>query len=94
MSELIESTANLFKLMSDPTRLSILHLICEAPLNVSAICERLSLSQSVVSHQLQKLKAGHLVTSYREGKMIIYSPADEHVLNLIKQGMEHSQELF
>ena len=47
------------------------------------------MSQTAVSHQLRVLKANKLVRFRREGKIVFYSLADEHVRRIIGQGMEH-----
>lgn len=49
-------------------------------------------SQSAVSHQLRVLKASKLVKFRREGKTIYYSLADNHVVSILNQGMEHIEE--
>ncbi|NLC05154.1 MAG: helix-turn-helix transcriptional regulator [Erysipelothrix sp.] len=89
---MIEKTAQLFKMMSEPTRLSILVLLDDKELSVSDIGQQLELEQSVVSHQLQKLKSNHFVKARRDGKRMMYSHFDQHISNLIKQGLEHAME--
>jgi len=49
-------------------------------------------SQSAVSHQLRVLKSGKLVKYRREGKTMLYSLADDHVVRILGQGMEHVEE--
>jgi len=46
-----------------------------------------------VSHHLRFLKALNLVKPRRDGKMVFYSLADEHVLDLIEKAREHYIEL-
>ena len=48
-----------------------------------------SLSQSAVSHQLRFLKQMHLIKFRREGKNILYSLDDDHVLTILEMGLEH-----
>ncbi len=45
-----------------------------------------------VSHQLRVLKQSHLVKFRREGKTIFYSLADDHVITILNQGLEHVAE--
>ena len=52
----------------------------------------LSMSQSAISHQLRILKQMKLVKNRREGKTVFYSLADDHILTIISQGMEHVEE--
>ena len=52
----------------------------------------MDVTQSAVSHQLRVLKSSKLVKFRREGKTVYYSLADEHVVRILSQGMEHIQE--
>ncbi len=81
--------AELFKYFGDSTRIRILYALFEGELCVNDISERLSMTQSAVSHQLKFLKTGKLVTSRRDGKSIYYSLADDHVRSIINLGIEH-----
>ena len=58
----------------------------------SEIAELLNMNQSAISHQLRFLKNSKLVNNRREGKTIYYSLADDHVYNIISQGIEHVEE--
>lgn len=84
--------AELFKVFGDSTRIRILFALFESELCVCDITESLGMTQSAVSHQLQLLRQSKLVKSRREGKSIIYSLADEHVVSIIAQGMNHIME--
>ena len=84
--------AELFKIFGDSTRIRILFVLLEAEVCVCDLAEALSMTQSAVSHQLRILKASKLVKSRREGKTVYYSLADDHVLSIISQGLEHSEE--
>ena len=79
-----------FKALSDPTRIRILNLICKKEYSVNEIAEHLNLRQSTVSHQLRFLKNLRLVKYRREGTTLYYSHDDEHVINLLKQTIEHA----
>ena len=50
------------------------------------------MNQSAISHQLRVLKQNKLVKNRREGKSVIYSLADQHVMSILSQGMEHISE--
>ncbi len=62
----------IFKALSDPTRLRILHLLLERELCVCELIFILKMEQSRVSHQLRVLRNAGLVEDRREGKWIIY----------------------
>jgi ArsR family transcriptional regulator len=59
---------------------------------VGDIALLLGLSQTAVSHQLRVLKINKLVKGRKEGKIVFYSLADDHVRRIIDQGMEHIAE--
>lgn len=84
--------AELFKIFGDSTRIRILYALIESELCVGDIAQILNLSQSAASHQLRILKDAKLVKYRRDGKIIFYSLADEHVRNILNIGMEHVEE--
>lgn len=79
-----------FKALSDPSRIRILNLLCTGERSVNDIAETLNLSQSSVSHQLRFLKNLRLVKYRRSGTTLYYSEDDIHVMNLLKQAIEHA----
>lgn len=81
--------AELFKIFGDSTRIRILFSLFEHELCVQDISCVLGVSQSAVSHQLRILKSSRLVKIRRDGKNIYYSLADDHVVTMINQGLNH-----
>ena len=90
--ETLYDLAELFKIFGDSTRVKILYALLESELCVCDIAKLMEVSQSAVSHQLRVLKASKLVKFRREGKTVYYSLADEHVIRILSQGMEHILE--
>lgn len=90
--ETLYDLAELFKIFGDSTRVKILYALLESELCVCDIAKLMDVSQSAVSHQLRVLKASKLVKFRREGKTIYYSLADNHVVSILNQGMEHIEE--
>ena len=78
-----------FKVLGNPTRIRILLLLMEQDANVSDLAERLGMTQSAVSHQLNLLKSNKLVRRRRDGKVIFYTLVDEHVQMILEKGTEH-----
>jgi DNA-binding transcriptional ArsR family regulator len=87
--EEIKKVSQLYKVLSDPTRLRILLLLKQGELNVTSIGEQLSMEQSAVSHQLRLLRDTHVVRSRRQGKTIYYRLDDHHVIDILNQTFEH-----
>lgn len=90
--EIIDKIAELFKAFGDPTRVQILSNLRSSELCVNDIAEAVGLSQSAVSHQLRILKQMQLIKVRREGKNMLYSLADDHVLTILQTGLEHVTE--
>lgn len=84
--------AELFKMFGDSTRVKILFALIESELCVGDLAQILNLTQSSVSHQLRLLKDAKLVRFRRDGKIVFYSLADEHVRTILHMGMEHVEE--
>lgn len=85
----IDKLAEIFKCMSDPTRLKIIYVLSKGEQSVTNISEAIGMGQSATSHQLRKLKDLQLVKSTKDGRMVLYSLDDDHVLKLFLQGLEH-----
>ena len=81
-----------FKMLGNPARIGILLLLMEQDTNVSVPAEQLGMIRSALSHQLNLLKSNKLIKRRRDGKMIFYALADEHVEMVIEKGAEHIRE--
>ncbi len=84
--------AELFKVFGDSTRVRILFALYESEMCVCDLTDALGMTQSAVSHQLQILRSNKLVKSRREGKQVYYSLADQHVVTIMAQGLDHILE--
>lgn len=90
--DVYQRLSDIFKALSDPTRLKIINALRIKELCVCDIQEAVGLSTSAVSHQLRILRNLDLVKFRKEGRQAIYSLADQHVLALFSQGLEHVLE--
>lgn len=80
----VRDLAQVFKLMSDETRLRILILLAQhRELHVTELCEKLGQSQPAVSHHLALLRVSGLIESRREGKHNFYSVRGDHFGSLM-----------
>lgn len=84
--------AALLKLFGDGTRLQLLHALEQSELCVCDLAALLGMSKSAVSHQLKALRLAKLVKFRREGQIVFYSLADDHVKAIIDMGFEHLHE--
>ncbi len=87
--ETITWMVDIFKALSDPTRLKIVlallnreHCVCD----IAVLCHQ---SDSAVSHQLRILRTMKIVKNRREGKIMYYSINDDHVVSLIQMSLDH-----
>jgi len=71
----IEQLAEIFKALSDPTRLRLVRLLGESrgALCVNALAHRLRVTQSAVSQHLRVLRQARLVRGERRGYFVHYS---------------------
>lgn len=78
-----------FKAISEPSRLKILLALSAGELCVEHIVKAVGGNQSAVSHQLTTLKLNKIVKCRREGKNMLYSVDDEHIMAMIEAAKEH-----
>lgn len=87
--ELLQNLADFFKAFSDSTRLKIVSMLLEEEMCVCDIANVLNMTHSSVSHQLRVLRQLRVVKNRKDGKAVYYSLDDEHVRNILAQGMNH-----
>lgn len=71
----MDTLSQSFRALGDPTRLRILRLVAEAPLNVSELVSLVGVAQPSVSHHLGKLKGLELIREERANGFTYYSLA-------------------
>ena len=84
--------AEVFHLMGDPSRLSILMAVLAGPRPVAEIAAETGLSPSLVSHHLRLLRGGRLVRASRRGKQVFYDIDDAHISSVLMDMIEHVAE--
>ncbi|MDI3312430.1 MAG: metalloregulator ArsR/SmtB family transcription factor [Thermoanaerobacterium sp.] len=90
--EKLYDLAELFKIFGDTTRIKILCALLKSEMCVCDIAATLGMNQSAVSHQLRILKQSKLVKYRKDGKVVYYSLADDHVIKIFEQGFNHIEE--
>jgi DNA-binding transcriptional ArsR family regulator len=81
--------AEMFRALSDPSRIRIISALVDSELNVGALAEAVELSESAVSHQLRGLRQMRLVRARKEGRQVFYALDDEHITDLFHRGLDH-----
>ncbi len=88
-----ERVAQLFSILSDPTRVRILHALnISSELCVCDLAFLVGMSQSAVSHQLRSLRMADVVARRKDGRTMFYSLSDVHVRIMLNNGFEHLEE--
>ncbi|MFZ5775391.1 MAG: ArsR/SmtB family transcription factor [Thermodesulfobacteriota bacterium] len=88
----IEQLALLFKAVADQTRLRMLMALEAGEMCVCDLAALCGISESAVSHQLRLLRQLRLVTNRRQGPVLYYRLADDHVGQLITIALDHTRE--
>lgn len=91
-AELLDDLAELYKIFGDSTRIKILYTLFTEERGVGDIARLLGMTMSAILHQLRILKQARLVKPRREGKMVYYALADDHVRTIFAQGLDHILE--
>jgi len=81
--------AEIFRALSDPSRIRIISALAEGEMNVGALSEAVSLSESAVSHHLRGLRQMRLVRTRKVGRQVYYALDDEHIADLYRRGLDH-----
>ena len=84
----IEKVSAVFQLISDPTRLKILLLLCHCEECVNNIAVTVNMSAPAVSHHLRLLKQAGLISSRRLGKEIHYKLSDTPEASLLHRSID------
>jgi DNA-binding transcriptional ArsR family regulator len=90
--QVFDDLADLFKMLSHPTRLKLVHALDQEELCVCDLAALLGMTESAISHQLRLLRNLRLVKHRREGKLVYYTLDDQHVRQLFEAALEHQQE--
>jgi DNA-binding transcriptional ArsR family regulator len=81
--------AELFRAMSDASRVLIITALLDGPLNVQSLAQVAGISESGASHHLRSLRQMRVVSARRQGQRVYYSIHDEHIADLFRRGVEH-----
>jgi DNA-binding transcriptional ArsR family regulator len=90
VDEHVVDMAELFDMLSDPTRLRILmQLRAHDEACVSDLAAWTNTNESAVSHALRLLRSNDIVESERRGRWIFYTLADEHARVVLDATIAH-----
>jgi len=84
MSRLFESAASYLSLLSEPTRLKILHAICNDEKSVGDIVATTGASPTHVSRHLSQMYRAHVLNRRRDGNAVYYSIGDPTLIEICR----------
>ena len=76
--------------LADPNRIMILYTLSQSPHNVTELSNELEMSQPMVSRHLKVLRERGMVTSQRNGTIVVYTLGDKRLvqaLDLLRAAM-------
>jgi DNA-binding transcriptional ArsR family regulator len=88
----IEAAAEIFRALGDPERLRLLLRLAEGEACVSELAEDEGEKITTVSARLKTLSMVRLVRRRRQAKHVFYALADDHVLRLVRNAIDHAAE--
>jgi len=87
------AAAEIFRQLSDPTRLQIFWLLCHQEECVINIAAMLDMSSPAVSHHLRSLHDSGLISGRREGKEVYYRVSETEECDLLHKTVEEVMEI-
>ncbi|HEX7661729.1 MAG TPA: metalloregulator ArsR/SmtB family transcription factor [Pseudonocardiaceae bacterium] len=79
----MDLAAEVFSLLSDPTRIRIILELRGGERSVGELAERVGKSPTIVSQHLAKLRWGKIVQARQEGTHVFYSLIDDRARQLV-----------
>jgi DNA-binding transcriptional ArsR family regulator len=87
--EVLGEAVEVFKLLANPARISLMHALAHGELTVGDLARALGLSLSVTSHQLTLMRRMRLVACRDEGRLTYYNAIDAFVGHLVHDCLAH-----
>jgi DNA-binding transcriptional ArsR family regulator len=81
-----------FKMLGDSTRAKIIAALDISEMCVCDLASLLGMTKSAISHQLGLMRRDNLVKNRRDGRVVYYSLADDHIRQIFEMGIEHIRE--
>lgn len=88
----VEGLADVFAILADDTRTKILFALSQEELCVCDLAGLVEMNVSTVSHHLRLLRTANLIRYRKEGRMVYYSLADDHIRTLLDVSTVHFRE--
>jgi DNA-binding transcriptional ArsR family regulator len=101
LDPVFDKVARYFSLLSDPSRLKVIHAICNTECSVNEVVETTGLTQSTVSRHLKNLHDAGVASRRKQGAQAMYAVIDTTLtdicrsacVNLLARANEESKTL-
>ena len=84
LAHAFDAVAAYFGVLSEPTRLRIMHAICEEEKTVSQIVEELGATQTNISRHLNLMYRSGVLARRKEGNQVHYRAADPAMVEICR----------
>jgi DNA-binding transcriptional ArsR family regulator len=84
LEPVFDKVARYFALLSDPSRLKVIHAICNAEMSVNDVVAETGLSQSAVSRHLSSLYQASVASRRKHGTQALYAISDRTLTDICR----------
>lgn len=91
-SAALASAARIHRALGDEERIRLCALLSTGPCSVGELAARTRSALPTVSQRLKTLLTAGLVGRRRQGQNVLYSLADDHVVELVRNTLVHAEE--
>lgn len=92
-SQYVDLAAEVFALLSDPTRIRIILALRQGEMPVGELAERVGKAPTAVSQHLAKLRWAKVVQARQDGTRMFYSTIDEHARQLVMHAVFQAEHV-
>ena len=89
--EQADLVVEVFRMLSDPTRIQLLWALADRELAVNDLAGRVDKPAPSVSQHLAKLRMARLVRTRREGTQVFYRLENDHVRQLVTDAVHNAE---
>lgn len=89
MAQMGDRLSQIFKIISDRTRLEILRVIIEEPTYGKLLAEKLNLTTATISHHIEVLKSANLIEEKRIKNIKYFAAKEQEIKKLFKEGIDY-----
>jgi DNA-binding transcriptional ArsR family regulator len=91
--EQVDLAVEVFRMLSDATRIRLLWALLEEEVAVGQLCHVVGKPQAAVSQHLAKLRMARLVQTRRQGAQVFYRVENDHVRQLVLDAVHHAEHV-